>query len=82
MQENISKKMYLKTLLHWVSIYCISELNILTLKPPPTRLIYCRPHNIMVMHTNKVIEHITSIHGYSTTIQIIYWAFRYIKHKY
>jgi hypothetical protein len=34
----------------------------LTLKPPPTRLIYCRPHNNMVMHTNKVIEHITSIH--------------------
>jgi hypothetical protein len=34
----------------------------LTLKPPPTRLIYCRPHNNMVVHTNKVIEHITSIH--------------------
>jgi hypothetical protein len=29
MQENICKKLYFKTLLHWVSIYCISELNIL-----------------------------------------------------
>ncbi len=37
----------------------------LTLKLPPTRLIYCRPHNNMVMHTYKVIEHIKSIHEYS-----------------
>jgi hypothetical protein len=27
----------------------------LTLQPPPTRLIYCRPHNITVMHINIVI---------------------------
>jgi hypothetical protein len=32
----------------------VGKMNVdpdLTLKPPPTRLIYCRPHNDMIMHT-------------------------------
>ncbi len=43
----------------------IQSMHNLTLKPPPTRLIYCRPHNNMILHTNKVMEHITGIHEYS-----------------
>ncbi len=27
----------------------------LTLKPPPTRLIYCRPHQIMAMHIYTIM---------------------------